>query len=341
MTKLKNFFNSVSNSNRIFTAEDIGEMTGDEFSKNEKAIDYQMSSLGIPTNRDLAGDSDVVYVQAYTRSDGTEVRAHYRSRGLHSNYFNNNKDIGISHFNSLDGMMNPVKLSFDLSDFINKYTSMPTGGAADLEHSVSVNSGMPMQFSTGELLEKGKPMSIPQARENINPTGDMSNCQSCVLVYEARQQGYDVSAVPLDQSNPIMMELGFNPQKAYINPKTGNPPEIKCSHVYNEKDCLKWLKDNIKPGERHIMSYIPKEGRSNEGHVLEVSKTRTGKIVFYDPQVNREFDESFIKKDVFFLPDVGWTYPNEQYPRIYRVDNAQIKPEILRKISVPVINFEI
>jgi len=80
MANLKIFFNKVSNNNRIYTAEDIGEMSGSEFSQNEKAIDYQMGNLGIPRRNDLNGNSDVVFVQAYTRADGTEVKAHYRAK---------------------------------------------------------------------------------------------------------------------------------------------------------------------------------------------------------------------------------------------------------------------
>lgn len=55
MARLKDFFNKVSNNNRIYTAEDIGEMSGSEFSQNEKAIDYQMGNLGIPRRNDLSG----------------------------------------------------------------------------------------------------------------------------------------------------------------------------------------------------------------------------------------------------------------------------------------------
>lgn len=80
MVKLKDFFNKVSNNNRIYTAEDIGEMSSNEFSQNEKAIDYQMGNLGIPQRNDLIGNSDVVYVHSYTRDDGTKVKAHYRSK---------------------------------------------------------------------------------------------------------------------------------------------------------------------------------------------------------------------------------------------------------------------
>ena len=80
MAKLKDFFNKISNNNRIFTAEDIGEMSNNEFSRNEKAINYQMGNLGIPRRNDLNRNSDVVFVQAYTRADGTEVKAHYRAK---------------------------------------------------------------------------------------------------------------------------------------------------------------------------------------------------------------------------------------------------------------------
>ena len=55
-------------------------MSAEEFMTNEKAIDYQMENLGIPRESDLSGNPDVVYVHAYTRDDGTEVRAHYRSK---------------------------------------------------------------------------------------------------------------------------------------------------------------------------------------------------------------------------------------------------------------------
>ena len=108
MTNLGNFFNRVSNDNRLFTAEEVGAMSPNEFAANEKAIDYQMTTLGVPRNADLAGNSDVIYVHEYTRSDGTKVKAHYRSKhggtltGAAANNFRDNvidkgtQAIGIS-----------------------------------------------------------------------------------------------------------------------------------------------------------------------------------------------------------------------------------------------------
>ena len=80
--KIKDFFNKVLNSDKIYYAEEIGGMTPDEFRQNEPAIDFQLNNLGIPREADLAG-SDEVYVRSYTRSDGTKVRAYYRSRPGH------------------------------------------------------------------------------------------------------------------------------------------------------------------------------------------------------------------------------------------------------------------
>ena len=80
MANLRNFINAITNDNRLYTAEDIGNMTSKEFSLNEKAINYQMENLGIPRQSDLTNNSGVVYVHAYTREDGTKVKAHYRSK---------------------------------------------------------------------------------------------------------------------------------------------------------------------------------------------------------------------------------------------------------------------
>lgn len=89
---LKGYVNKENNSNRIYSREDIGKMSPQEFSTNEKAIDHQMQSIGVPSNKDLQNSSDVVYVSAYKRADGTEVKAYYRSKpdGIGTNNPSNN-----------------------------------------------------------------------------------------------------------------------------------------------------------------------------------------------------------------------------------------------------------
>ena len=76
--------NPLTGSNHIYTREEVGSMTTDEYSQNEKEIHAQLNKIGIPTNGDLQREAltngGVVYVNSYTRSDGAEVRGYYRSR---------------------------------------------------------------------------------------------------------------------------------------------------------------------------------------------------------------------------------------------------------------------
>ena len=72
---LSGYTNPLTGNNRIFTREDVGAMSSDE-----------IKSMGgtMPTNSDLKNEAmtggGVIYVNSYTRSDGTEVKGYYRSR---------------------------------------------------------------------------------------------------------------------------------------------------------------------------------------------------------------------------------------------------------------------
>lgn len=81
---LAGYTNPITGDNRIFTREDVGQMSQEEFDKNEKAIMAQLKDMnGLPTNGDMhreALNGGAIYVNPYTRSDGTEVKGYYRSR---------------------------------------------------------------------------------------------------------------------------------------------------------------------------------------------------------------------------------------------------------------------
>lgn len=80
------YSNPLTGNNRIFTREDIEAMSSDEFAKYQNEIDAQIKSMGgtMPTNQDLQREAmtggGVIYVNPYTRSDGTKVNGYYRSR---------------------------------------------------------------------------------------------------------------------------------------------------------------------------------------------------------------------------------------------------------------------
>lgn len=82
--RFSNYSNPINGSPKIYTRESIGEMTTDEYLSAEKEINAQLNSIGIPNNAEMqsySASGDVVYVNAYTRSDGTDVKSYYRAKG--------------------------------------------------------------------------------------------------------------------------------------------------------------------------------------------------------------------------------------------------------------------
>ena len=80
---LSGYVNQKSNDNKIFTQEDIDEMTEQEKKENAQAIMYQKQTIGVPTREQaqkVVSKGGMVHVRAYTRADGTKVKSHYRSR---------------------------------------------------------------------------------------------------------------------------------------------------------------------------------------------------------------------------------------------------------------------
>jgi hypothetical protein len=73
-------FESSHHNGRIYTREDIGNMSTDEFRRNEKAINKQMKEKGVPSNADATEkvkSDGMIWVGTYTRADGTEVKGYY------------------------------------------------------------------------------------------------------------------------------------------------------------------------------------------------------------------------------------------------------------------------
>ena len=81
---MKNYFNKFTNDNRIFSYQDVLNMSNEDGAFFKDAIDYQARTIGLPTDEQLQKSSDIIYVHAYTRDDGTKVRAHYRSKAGHT-----------------------------------------------------------------------------------------------------------------------------------------------------------------------------------------------------------------------------------------------------------------
>ena len=77
--KFLNFRNSHTNDNVIYSKKDIADMSVRDAFKNKDAIMVQNASIGVPAESELQSSPNAVYVHAYVKDDGTEVRAHWRS----------------------------------------------------------------------------------------------------------------------------------------------------------------------------------------------------------------------------------------------------------------------
>lgn len=83
--KMKKFTGFASDipEDKIFTAEEIGKMTNEEFEESEDLIYEQLKNYGIPKNfeaEEKARRGELIWVNSYTRDDGTEVRGYYRRK---------------------------------------------------------------------------------------------------------------------------------------------------------------------------------------------------------------------------------------------------------------------
>ncbi len=68
---------------KIFTAEEIGKLSTDDFQKFEKYIDKQLKDYGVPYEnqaKDLVSNGELIWVDDYTRNDGTPVKGYYRRK---------------------------------------------------------------------------------------------------------------------------------------------------------------------------------------------------------------------------------------------------------------------
>ena len=80
------YTNPLTGSNHIYTREEVGRMSKEEFAKHEKEINAQTKYFNgtMPTNGDLQQEAMIgggaMYVNSYTRFDGTKVSGYYRSK---------------------------------------------------------------------------------------------------------------------------------------------------------------------------------------------------------------------------------------------------------------------
>lgn len=138
-------------------------------------------------------------------------------------------------------------------------------------------------------VKKGAPMTFEQADSGrVNPyygsqqIGYKTNCQTCVAVYIARRQGYNVRALPnLDNKN--IFQLSYNPMLAYVDVNGIHP------HGKQKKGgerTVNFLEQNIQ--DDHVYSISCTWAGRSSGHIVTAER-REGKVIVYDPQTNMQY----------------------------------------------------
>lgn len=78
--KYKNYKNSHTNNDIIYSRKNIADMSVREVFSRKDEIMAQHSSIGIPSEGELQNSPNAIWVEPYTRDDGTVVRGYWRSR---------------------------------------------------------------------------------------------------------------------------------------------------------------------------------------------------------------------------------------------------------------------
>lgn len=154
------------------------------------------------------------------------------------------------------------------------------GGSGEIDAETVIGPRIPSTL--GEALgDRGDPMSMAQASKGTNPHYNASysaysaNCQRCVLTYEARRRGYDVTALPTYSGDLLPYSRDY--MRALSNPKT---VEVGKSVRRIERE-MKGFGD----GARAIIGVR----RGRNGHVF-IAENVGGKVTYIDPQTNGRYN---------------------------------------------------
>lgn len=175
-------------------------------------------------------------------------------------------------------------------------------------------------------VAKSKPMTHEQADSGkVNPyygskyIGYQTNCQTCVAVYAARLQGYDVRALP-NLNNKYIYQLSHNPALAFIDEKGQHP---KFTHL--ARTASQW---GLQPGHQYGVRFWSPV--SKNGHIVTATLGKDGQVHLYDPQNNSTaVGDKAIRK---YINDIGARATNYTYAM--DITNYRMDEEYCDKIMI-------
>lgn len=167
------------------------------------------------------------------------------------------------------------------------YDPEPRGGSGGKGDNEKVLAPRVPATLSEALGEKGKEMSVAKASAGTNPhyspkyDAYSSNCQRCVLTYEARRRGYDVTALPTYSND--MLPYSNDYLKSLSNPK-----------VVDVRKSTKKLESQMKTYGAGSRAIVAVRNGSN-GHVF-IAENIKGKVKYVDPQTNKRYNNLSLAK---------------------------------------------
>lgn len=179
-------------------------------------------------------------------------------------------------------------------------------------------------------VKKGKPMSFEDADHgSVNPNYKADSltaqsCQSCVPVFKARLDGFNIQTKPFDLNNKVMdaLSLPGNTKLAYIDNKTGTFPDYIIPPDRRVPEIYKWLNNQIDKESYYSFEFYKKGG--GDGHVMCIC-WKDDTLLLYDPQRNEKyFAESIL--------DELWTMRTKTI-KLINISNCKLNKYVLDYIS--------
>ena len=205
----------------------------------------------------------------------------------------------------------------------------------------SVAVGKTKDFTPDEIagVKRGKPMTRDEANKGRpNPNYELneaykSNCQSCVVCYEARLRGYDVMTRPYG-ADDIMERLATQTNLAWIDPLTGEHPEyIYDDKIDTAKKFLKFLEENVEKGKRYTLQFSWK-GKSRMGHIVSLDRDENNLLRIYDPQCGKTYSGDIVGRYLQQIKYVQTVYGVKMptRPKIMRIDDKEFNLDVVNRV---------
>ena len=186
-------------------------------------------------------------------------------------------------------------------------------------------------------ITRGKPMTFEEAnfgRCNPNYSDDTtgishSNCQSCVVAYEARRRGYDVIAKGIDwNKTSSSYRLATDARLAWIDPKTKTHPDFIFEDIkFTPIEYKKYLENTLEIGARYEMRFNWKN--ANSGHIVHIEKLENDVLRLYDPQSGKVYIDNKIGT---ILNRVSY-FDETKKSKIFIDENGDIKKKFEKIIT--------